>query len=73
MKTGSYIETRSLTESSINLTASAFLSGFRTYSNSATAALCISDSANTMQSEIMFSARMREGSKMHKLIEVYYC
>lgn len=73
MKTGSYIETRSLTESSINLTASAFLFGSRTCSNSATAALCINDSANTTQWEIMFSSRMRGVTMQNKLIKECYC
>lgn len=49
-----YIDGWSSVESSINWTASAFLFGSRTYSSSATAALCIKESAlkNKMQHKL---------------------
>ena len=49
--TEDYVGAGLLVESSINLTASSFLLGSKTYSISATAALCIKESAGTKKSQ----------------------
>lgn len=56
-----YVGTKLLVESSINLIASDFLLGSRTYSISAAATLCINESANNINKATMIM--------LHKLVE----